>query len=152
MKSEKIEFLSAILLVSKEPERLAAFYRDVIGIPLEDETHGETFPHYGCELGDLHFAIHPLENFEGRGVGTGSVKLAFTVFDLEAFVARVEKVGVKLAYPPKDLGFAKMTALDDPDGNHVEFTQLSDGWFKHLEKRRESGADVIARWKQSPRA
>jgi hypothetical protein len=65
---------------SKDCERLARFYRDVIGIPLEDEQHGETAQHYGCEFGDLHFAIHPLENFKGTGHGTGSVKLAFTVF------------------------------------------------------------------------
>ena len=148
MKNEKIEFLSAILLVSRHPERLAAFYRDIVGLPLEDEKHGDTAPHYGCELGDLHFAIHPVENFEGGGYGTGSIKLAFTVFDMEAFVARVEKAGVKLAYKPKDTGFAKMTALSDPDGNYIEFTQLSDRWFKHLESRRQKGVDVISRWKQ----
>ena len=61
MKNEKIEFVSAILLVSRHPERLAAFYRDIVGLPLEDEQHGETAAHYGCELGDLHFAIHPAE-------------------------------------------------------------------------------------------
>ena len=147
MTPEKIEFLSAVLLVSKEPARLAAFYRQVVGLPLEDERHGDTAPHYGCELGDLHFAIHPMENFSGTGAGAGSVKLAFTVFDLAALAGRLEAAGIKLAYPPKDTGFALMTAIHDPDGNFIEFTQLSDGWFKHLEKRRARGYDVIERWK-----
>lgn len=146
---EKIEFLSAVLLVSKNPEKLATFYKDIIGLPLEDEQHGETEKHYGCELGDLHFAIHPASNIAGTGYGTGSVKLAFTVFDMKAFVNKVESKGIKLAYPPKDTGFATMTALTDPDGNYVEFTQLSDGWFKHLENRRKEGMDVVTRWQAS---
>jgi predicted enzyme related to lactoylglutathione lyase len=144
--SEKIEFLSAVLLVSKNPERLANFYRDVVGLPLEDEEHGQTEKHYGCELGDLHFAIHPISNFEGTGYGTGSVKLAFTVFDMNAFVERVKSKGFQLAYEPKDTGFAKMTALTDPDGNDIEFTQLSDRWFQHLESRKKQGVDVVSRW------
>jgi predicted enzyme related to lactoylglutathione lyase len=144
--SEKIEFLSAVLIVSKNPERLANFYKDVIGLPIEVEQHGETDKHYGCELGDLHFAIHPINNFEGAGEGTGTIKLAFSVFDINSFVDKVKSKGHELAYDPKDMGFAKMTALTDPDGNYVEFTQLSDRWFKHLENRRSQGFDVIARW------
>lgn len=147
--SEKIEFLSAVLLVSKNPEQLATFYKDVIGLPLEDEQHGETEKHYGCELGDLHFAIHPISNFKGTEYGTGSVKLAFTVFDMKAFTEKVKSKGFKFAYEPKDTGFATMTALTDPDGNYIEFTQLSDRWFKHLEKRRKDGVDVVARWQAS---
>lgn len=145
--NEKIEFLSAVLLVSKDPKRLADFYRDIVGLPLEDEEHGETDKHYGCELGDLHFAIHPLSNFEGGGTGVGAVKLAFTVFDMSAFVKKVESKGFKVLYPPKDTGFSLMTALNDPDGNYIEFTQLSDRWFKHLQSRREKGIDVVSRWK-----
>ncbi len=144
--SEKIEFLSAVLLVSEKPEKLATFYRDIIGLPLEDEEHGETEKHYGCELGDLHFAIHPTANFEGSGTGTGAVKLAFTVFDMKAFVEKIQSKGVELVYPPKDTGFSIMTALCDPDGNYIEFTQLSDRWFQHLQQRRQKGIDVVTRW------
>ena len=145
----KIEFLSAVLLVSKDSARLAQFYKEVIGLPLEDEKHGDTELHYGCELGDLHFAIHPHENFKDPSCGVGAVKLAFTVFNMSEFVNRVERHGYKLAYPPKDLPFAKMTAMTDPDGNFVEFTELSERWFKHLKKRRNEGNDVLQRWQES---
>ncbi len=147
MKSESIEFLSAILLISKNHDKLAQFYKEVVGLPLEPEEHGETLKHYGCELGDLHFAIHPPENFSDKNIGMGSVKLAFTVFDMNAFVKRVESKGHKFEYEPKDLGFSIMTAMHDPDGNYIEFTQLSDGWFKHLDKRKSQGLDVVQRWK-----
>lgn len=34
---EKIEFLSAILVISKDTDRLSEFYRDVVGLPLTVE-------------------------------------------------------------------------------------------------------------------
>jgi len=143
----KVEFLSAVLLASTNHDRLAAFYRDVIGVPLEDEQHGHLLKHYGCELGDLHFAIHPAENFPGAGPGVGSVKLAFEVFDMDAHVKKLAAHGVQLLYPPYKMGPMTITAIRDPDGNVVEFTQLDERWYAHLEKRRAEGHDVIRRWK-----
>ena len=143
----KVEFLSAVLLASANHDRLAAFYRDVIGVPLEDEQHGQLLKHYGCELGDIHFAIHPADNFTGDAHGVGSVKLAFEVFDMNAHVTKLAAHGVQLLYPPWKMGPMTITAIRDPDGNVVEFTQLDECWYEHLEKRRGEGHDVIRRWK-----
>ena len=143
------QFLSAVLLVSREPERLAIFYRDVLGIPLEEEQHDETIKHYGCELGDLHFAIHPIENFRSGEPGVGSVKLAFEIFDMNAFISHLKERGITPLYSPKPLGTSLITALRDPDGNEIEFTQLSPGWFEHLQNRRKMGHDIIERGLQA---
>ncbi|HZK76194.1 MAG TPA: VOC family protein [Candidatus Kapabacteria bacterium] len=144
------QFLSAVLLVSKDAERLARFYRDVIGIPLEEEQHDDTAKHYGCELGDLHFAIHPMEDFASKvaNPGVGSVKLAFEIFDMDGFIEHLQKHGIAPLYPPKPLGKSRITALRDPDGNEIEFTQLSGGWFEHLKKRRMDGHDILERWNE----
>ena len=144
---EKIEFLSAAIIVSENPGRLADFYRNVVGLPLGDESHGASLPHYGCNLGDLHFAIHPVETFPDRRHGVGAVKLAFNVFDIKALVERFEKQGIKVLYPPHNSGFFWSTAINDPDGNFIEFTELCDDWFKTLEQRHATGADVVSRWK-----
>jgi catechol 2,3-dioxygenase-like lactoylglutathione lyase family enzyme len=140
-------FLSAVLVVSKDAKALADFYKNILGVPLEEEKHGSTDLHYGCELGDLHFAIHPLENFGGQEVRPGSIKLAFEVFDIEAFVEEMKNKKVPLLYAPKDVGFMKITAVSDPDGNTVEITQLGPRWYAHLEKRRASGQCLIERFK-----
>ncbi len=144
---EPIEFLSAVLIVSENPALLAEFYRDVVGIPLKDEAHGKSLPHYGCNLGDTHFAIHPIETFPDRRHGVGAVKLALNVFDIKAVVEWLEARGIKLLYPIHDTGFFLSTAINDPDGNFIEFTQMSDDWFGMLEERRRSGLDVVSRWK-----
>jgi len=147
MSATAIEFLSGVLLVSKDPARLASFYRDVLEIPIAEEHHEGTLPHYGGTLGEIHFAIHPIEDFpEHRDHGVGAVKLAFTVFDIEAQVAKLARHGVELLYPIKDTGFFLSTAVRDPDGNFVELTQLVDAWFEELKARRERGEDVVSRW------
>ena len=150
-REDAIEFLSAVLIVSEDPRRLADFYRDVVGIPLEAEEHGASLPHWGCTLGDIHFAIHPVATFPDRRSGVGSVKLAFTVFDIQALVRRLEDKRVSLLYPPQDTGFFWSTAIQDPDGNLIEFTQLRAEWFTMLEERRRQGADVVSRWRATQR-
>jgi predicted enzyme related to lactoylglutathione lyase len=147
--AERVESLSAVLLVSRNAERLAAFYRDVLGVPLEVEQHDDNERHWGCTLGDLHFAIHPVEDFdEDPSTGVGAIKLAFAVFDVDEVADRIEGNGVGLIYPPKDLGWCKMTAIRDPDGNYIELTELGDDWYRHLEKRKDEGRDLLGRRKK----
>jgi RimJ/RimL family protein N-acetyltransferase len=137
---------SGILLVSENPKRLAEFYRDVLGIPLEDEHHEGSLPHWGCTLGETHFAIHPIEDFPDGKSGVGAVKLAFTVFDVRALAARLEGKGVTFLYQPRDEGFFVSAALLDPDGNFVELTELCDEWFEMLRDQRGRGGDLLEKW------
>jgi predicted enzyme related to lactoylglutathione lyase len=144
---ERVEFLSAVLLTSRQPDRLAAFYRDVLGVPLREERHGSDPAHWGCELGDVHFAIHPAHVDGDGGGGRGPVRLAFWVFDLRSFVARLEREhGVSVVSPIEDLGESSLlTVVADPDGNEVELTQMGRNWVDHLAEHRAGGADVISR-------
>jgi predicted enzyme related to lactoylglutathione lyase len=137
--SDKVEFLSAVLLVSNDAARLAAFYRDVLGVPLIEEGS-----YWGSTLGDLHFAIHSVEDFEDDpSTGVGAIKLAFAVADIDAACTKLEQRGVELVYPPKDLNWCKMTAIRDPDGNYIELTELGADWFRHLEKRKLEGHELL---------
>ena len=43
--------LGALLLISDDAAALAAFYREALGFPLEDELHDGILLHYGCEIG-----------------------------------------------------------------------------------------------------
>jgi predicted enzyme related to lactoylglutathione lyase len=145
----RIEFLSAVLLVSEQAPALVAFYRDVLGVPLEEEHGDGDKRHWACALGDLHFAIHSVEDFEDDpSTGVGAVRLAFAVFDVDEVAAALERRGLELVYAPKDLGWCKMTAIRDPDGNYVELTELGDDWHRHLEKRKVQGFDLVQRRKK----
>jgi catechol 2,3-dioxygenase-like lactoylglutathione lyase family enzyme len=145
---EDIRFLSGVLLVSHQAEQLMEFYRDVLGLPLAEERHGDTEPHWACELGDVHFAIHPAADYpDDPAGGPGPVKLAFMVFDLPRMVAWLDRCGARLCYPPADLGAeSRITAVRDPDGNLVELTQLGPGWLDHLKAHRAAGNDLVTCW------
>jgi catechol 2,3-dioxygenase-like lactoylglutathione lyase family enzyme len=96
----------------------------VLGLPLAEERHADTQAHWGCELGDVHFAIHPAEDYpEDPAGGPGPIKLAFMVFDLPRMTEWLNRRGIPLCYPPADLGEeSQITAVRDPDGNLVELT------------------------------
>jgi catechol 2,3-dioxygenase-like lactoylglutathione lyase family enzyme len=145
---EGLRFISGVILVSRQPGRVTEFYRDVLGLPLLEEQHGETQLHWGCELGDVHFAIHPAEDYpEDPAGGPSPVKLAFMVFDLPGMVAWLDRCGIPLCYPPADLGEeSQITAVRDPDGNLVELTQLGPGWLGHLKAHRAEGNDLVSAW------
>ncbi len=144
---EDLRFLSGIILRSAEPRRLVDFYRDVLGVPLVDEQHGDTEPHWACELGDVHFAIHPEADHPGGGTATGAVTIAFMVFDLDAFVTWLAGRGVDLCDEPRAFGAgSRITAVRDPDGNLVELTELGPVWLDHLRAHRARGGDLVATW------
>ena len=53
-----VDDVTAILLISPNPKKLCEFYRATLGLPLDEEVHDGIPLHYGCSLGDVHFAIH----------------------------------------------------------------------------------------------
>ena len=49
-----------IILASPDPKALAEFYSDALGISFEREEHGGLLEHFGVDIGEVHFGIHPL--------------------------------------------------------------------------------------------
>ena len=60
-----VDSVGALLLISDDAERLAAFYRESLGFALEEEIHEGVPLHYGCEINGVHFAIHPSADWPG---------------------------------------------------------------------------------------
>lgn len=76
--------------------------------------------HYGCEIGGVHFAIHPSEGWPGeRTPNAQSPVLIFYTRDVQSTYERLAANGVQ-ATPPFDHGFAILTAFEDPDGNNIQ--------------------------------
>ena len=60
-----IDRVTAVRLISSDPRALADFYRNALGLPLEDEEHPGVPLHYGCDIGGVHLAIHSSGGFTG---------------------------------------------------------------------------------------
>lgn len=126
-------FLSAVLIRSHQPRRLAEFYQRVFGLPFEASEHDEEL-HFECELADTHYAIFqaaPDEQFRAN-----PITLAFAIDDMGGFVQKLQREGTNLNSGPSEHGFGTLASITDPDGNKVDVTQLSAGWLEYLRKRR----------------
>lgn len=119
-----VQSLCGVILVTENVEALATFYRDGLGLEFEREEHGGLAPHYGIDLGTVHFAIHPPSSFPGRP-STGGAVLAFAVSTLDAHLPTLEKLGAELLTPARDQGFGLVATLADPDGNRFELVELT---------------------------
>ena len=120
-----IKSVGAILLISQDAPALKEFYSKVLELPLEDEIHDETPLHYGCEIGSVHFAIHPAGGWPGVATkDSQSPIIALMTSDLAAIVERL--AGYEIVVSPMDHGFASVIAFRDPDGNHVEILQVKE--------------------------
>lgn len=121
-----IESVGALLLISDDAPRLADFYRNALGVPLRDEVHEGVPLHYGCEIGGIHFAIHPSADWPGeRSPNAQSPVVVFHTDDVDAAYQRLVDNRVQ-ATPPFDHGFATLTAFRDPDGNNVQVMRPSE--------------------------
>jgi catechol 2,3-dioxygenase-like lactoylglutathione lyase family enzyme len=123
-----VNSLNAVLLVTEDASGLADWYRRVLGVPLQDEQHGGggEVPHFGCFMHGLHFAIHPTGNYAfAPETGRGGVRIAFDVASLDEFVAALPAGEIDWVFEPVDLGWSRMLAMRDPDGNMIEVLQMT---------------------------
>ena len=119
-----ISSISAVLLISENAEELADFYRNCLDIPLIEERHDDTPLHYGCELGPVHFAIHPAEGWPGeRREYSRSPIIALATSDVQKVAERLRAHGIE-ATGPYDHGFAHTVSFRDPDGNSIEVLEF----------------------------
>jgi catechol 2,3-dioxygenase-like lactoylglutathione lyase family enzyme len=118
-----IDRVTAILLISPDPRALADFYRNALGLPLEDEEHPGVPLHYGCDVGGVHLAIHSSAAFVGvpaRDAQSPVVVLGAS--SVKAVAARLTANGVRTT-GPTDHGFGLIVSFRDPDGNRVEILE-----------------------------
>ena len=127
-------WVCAVLVKARSIEKLAAFYRDVCGFPLQEEGPPED-RHYGCEVGDVHFAVHRAP--ESANIGEAGYRIAFAVDDVDTFIAHLKERDVPIEMEPFDLDFGRLASFCDPEGNAVELVTLSKSWLDHLRRLRE---------------
>lgn len=116
-----VEGLAVVLLLSRDTQRAAAFYRDVLGLDLQAEEHDGRHKHYACRLGSLYFTIQLGADLAEPQPGRGhdSLQLCFTVADMDRFQRHLKARQITPLHPPRPFEHTTFTTLLDPDGRHV---------------------------------
>jgi predicted enzyme related to lactoylglutathione lyase len=115
-------FLTGIVMFSQAPERLAAFYRDTLGIPFELVQHGKLAEHIECEFNNIHFAILKKAQINAKS----NIIPSFAVNDLKSFLDELSQQGIEPLHPIIDIGEGKfVSTISDLDGNAIRLIQLS---------------------------
>ena len=101
--------LNVVYLYVSEMERSVAFYRDLLGIPLEgdDDWHE-------ASLGETRFALHRAH--EGIGpLSAGTIHVNLEVADLDAATRRLRDAGVAVELTMRE-DWGAAARIVDPDG------------------------------------
>ena len=119
-------------IIPRDAERLLAFYRDLLGLPLEGVIPmptGGTM--HRLKAGESVIKIVQLDREPAADAVPGGIPAAtgyrywtMTVSNLQEMVAECQEAGYNVVVPPKDVRPGVTIAIvADPDGNWVEFLQ-----------------------------
>jgi catechol 2,3-dioxygenase-like lactoylglutathione lyase family enzyme len=109
--------INIVYLYVRDVRRSLAFYRDLLGIPLDGDDHWAeaTLP------GGMRFALHALH----EGVGepsSGTIHVNFEVADADAATVRLRAAGVDVQETMRD-EWGTSVEVSDPDGHRVYLFQ-----------------------------
>jgi catechol 2,3-dioxygenase-like lactoylglutathione lyase family enzyme len=104
--------LNVVYLYVRDITRSSAFYRDLLGIPLQGDDHWQE-----ADLGGTRFALH--EWHEGIGeLSSGTIHVSFEVTDLDEASRLLREADVELGSAIQDEWGAALE-LTDPDGYRI---------------------------------
>ncbi|MEL7025931.1 MAG: VOC family protein [Pseudomonadota bacterium] len=113
---EKVLGLGGVFFRADDPNALAIWYRDHLGIdlvPKDIET-----PAWQQTAGTCVFAPFPKDTTYFNA--NKSVMLNFRVADIDAMVTQLEGAGVAVARQNSMEGIGHFAHLEDPEGNPIE--------------------------------
>jgi catechol 2,3-dioxygenase-like lactoylglutathione lyase family enzyme len=121
MNSHLVTGLSVVLLLARDTERTAGFYREVLGLPLVGEVHDDRHRHFACQLGSAYFTIQLATDLAQQSPGHGYdfLQLCFNVASLELFLAHAAAQNAHVLHEPREFEQTRYVTLLDPDGRHV---------------------------------
>jgi predicted enzyme related to lactoylglutathione lyase len=115
----RITGIGGLFFKSKDPKALAAWYRDVMGLKIED-WGGATLSYDAPD----HPPVVVWSAFESKteymAPSTREFMVNFAVDDLGAFIGEIEKKGAAILKRSDDDPSGKFAWLLDPDGTKIE--------------------------------
>ena len=118
--------VGGIFFHSADPEGLMAWYRDVLGMPVNDYG-GADFLHAGAARAFPQGARTVFSPFKADtdyfAPSDKPFMINLIVDDMDAMLARLAQKGVPLEGDPQDFDYGRFAWVMDPDGTKIELWQ-----------------------------
>jgi predicted enzyme related to lactoylglutathione lyase len=118
---EKVVGIGGVFFKAKDPQKLATWYRENLGIPLDpDQTYGM----FSAETGDLTvWSLFPTDTQYFGAAATSSSMLNYRVRDLDAMLAQLRAAGAAVDDRVEEFEYGRFGWAADPEGNRFELWQ-----------------------------
>jgi catechol 2,3-dioxygenase-like lactoylglutathione lyase family enzyme len=114
--SPLVSSVNVVYLYVSDMERSAAFYRDLLGVPLEGDHDWQE-----AKLGGTRFALHHAREEIGD-LSTGTIHLNLEVADIDEAADRLRAAGVEVEETMRD-DWGAALRFRDPDGYELYLFQ-----------------------------
>jgi predicted enzyme related to lactoylglutathione lyase len=110
--------LNSVMIGTKQPVVLAAFYEKVLGQPagMVDEENG----FWGWQVGSTYLSILDHSEMGGNTKDPGRVMINFETAQVREEFERMKAAGATVIKAPYQMGEAWIATLADPDGNYFQ--------------------------------
>src|SRR4051812_38981050 len=118
--TEKVTGIGGIFFRARDPEKMAAWYREHLGIPVEDG-HADFFWHDAdrpTAKGRTTWALFPPDT-EYFGPTRPAFMTNYRVADLDRMLAQLRRQGVTIE-KVEDYDYGRFAWITDPEGNRIE--------------------------------
>lgn len=115
---ERISGIGGVFFKARDPEALAAWYRDNLGIPVEDAQTYATLESAGPGEQTVWSAFP--RDTDYFGPGSSPLMVNYRVRDLDAMLAQLRAAGADVDDHIEEFEYGRFGWASDPDGNRFE--------------------------------
>ena len=110
--------LNSVMIGTKQPQVLAAFYEQVIDKPADMADRDQGF--YGWQVGSAFLGILDHSDMGGSTKDPGRIMLNFETAQVKEEFERIKALGAVVIAAPYQMGEGWIATLADPDGNYFQ--------------------------------
>ncbi len=110
--------LNSVMIGTRQPAVLAAFYEKVLGKPagMVDEENG----FWGWEVGSAYLSVLDHSEMGGNTKDPGRIMFNFETSQVKEEFERIKAAGATIIREPYEMGGGWIATLADPDGNYFQ--------------------------------
>ena len=110
--------LNSVMIGTKQPAVMAAFYEKVLGKPAEmvDQENG----FWGWQVGSAYLSVLEHSEMGGQARDPGRIMFNFETSQVKEEFERMKASGATVIREPYEMGGGWIATLADPDGNYFQ--------------------------------